>query len=786
MSVNRYISGFFLVLAVFFLVLPAKAAVITGTIYDFDTGEPVPAATIRVEGTGKSMLANEQGVYRLRLQPGKYKLKFSHIAHYSEHVEISVADSAFNLDVRLHPSMIQLKPIKVYERRYGPAEQIILEAIKRKKDILSKIDNYSFEAYTRMVLSDTAKPDSESIFLIAEAQHEYHWQSPDTYKEIITARKTSANIDQENVLVSIGGILNLNQNRIEINEYSIVSPTATDALDHYNYYLLDTIYIDSQAVFHLEIEPKNNIDPLFVGTIDIADSTFEVAGVEIEFNEVIKLPFVDKLKFSQTFSEFEKKYWMPITQDVSGIVNLMIPGVPVIDINYVSAIHNYRFNQGHPKGTFDEFALEVAKDADDIDSAAWLAGPTIPLTSLETRGYERLDSIVHAPKSILKRALGITMGSLLLMIDGYDYFHFNRVEGAYLGAVYEKKSILPRFDIRLRSGYSFDNEFWQHDYGFDFTISESRRIKFGADYHNKITHRPTIMTDLAYNSTFMSLGFKVDQLDYYREEGYRLHLHSKLLNKTRLTLSYSDYNQYSESNHTDYSFFYPNKEHRINPSIENGRLRSVSADFYWDSRPRMKNKNEIYYMMATNYIRFETGVEYASPDFIDNDFDLRRYYVSITKNQRIFGWGISSAYLYAGASDGYLPPQRYFTADYCGESMITSRSFKTMGESNFIGNRAGLVYLDHNFGIRLFRESRLPLIKKLPLSLSVHGGVFWTEFKNQANQPDDKFCKIAGSPYREVGFGIGRLPPMNLKMTFTWQLSDFDTENFSFDFMFEF
>ncbi len=109
-----------------------------------------------------------------------------------------------------------------------------------------------------------------------------------------------------------------------------------------------------------------------------------------------------------------------------------------------------------------------------------------------------------------------------------------------------------------------------------------------------------------------------------------------------------------------------------------------------------------------------------------------------------------------------------------------------MGEHNFAGNRVGLLYLDHNFGTRLFRESRLPLVKNLPLSLSIHGGLFWTEFKNQAEQPGDEYYKTARSPYREIGFGIGRLPLMNLKMTFTWQLSDYNTEDFSFDFMFVF
>jgi hypothetical protein len=779
---------FLLIISLLFVIftITSYAAVIKGTVYNYDSGEPIARVTIRVEGTGRSMLANEQGEYQLRLRPGEYNLKFSHIAHYSEYVKVSVGDSTIDFDVKLHPTLIHLKPIKVYERAYDPAQRIIVEAIRRKEEILSKIHDYSFEAYTKMVLRDTSKADSLSIFLIAESQHVYHWETPDTYKEIITARKQSANVEAGQVLVAVGGILNLNQNRIEVNEYSIVSPTAKDALDYYNYYLLDTIYIDSRPVFYLEIEPKNDIDPLFVGTINIADSTYEVAGVNISFNDAVKLPFIADLQFSQTFAEFEEKYWMPITQDIAGIVDFPIPGIPVIDVGYVSSIHNYEFNTGHPEGTFDEYTIEVAVDADDIDSAVWMAGPIIPLTLQEIRGYERIDSVAHAPKPILKRLLLLSLRSLMLLTEGYDYFHFNRVEGAYIGGAYEKNKILPRLDIRLRFGYAFDAKFWQHDYGFYFTLSKKQRIKFGADYHNKITRRPSIMTAANYNPTFMSLGFKVDQLDYYHEKGFLLNLESKLLNKTKLSISYKDYGQYSETNHSDYSLFYPNKLHRVNPPITEGRLRSLSANFRWDSRPRIKDKNEIFYMITTNYIKFNAGIEYAWPDFIDNDFGFKRYYISIIKRQRMFGWGISSVYLYAGASDSQLPPQRYFIIDFGGESMITNRSFKTMRDCNFAGNRAGVLYLEHNFGTRLFRESRLPIIKKLPFSLSVHGGIFWTEFRNHVVLPGDASYRVAEKPYREIGFGIGRLPMMNLKFMFTWQLSNYDTEKFSFDFMFVF
>ena len=40
--------------------------------------------------------------------------------------------------------------------------------------------------------------------------------------------------------------------------------------------------------------------------------------------------------------------------------------------------------------------------------------------------------------------------------------------------------------------------------------------------------------------------------------------------------------------------------------------------------------------------------------------------------------------------------------------------------------------------------------------------------------------RIAPKMYSEIGFGLGRIPPMMFKLFFTWQLSDYDTNRFTF------
>ncbi len=763
-----------------------SGGVIRGTIYDEETGEPVPFATVRVEGTGRSMLANEDGQYRLYLPEGTYQLKFSHIAHYSERLAVSVLDSVVVQDVRLRPSLVQLPGMKVYERAYDPGQQIILEAIAHKEEILAKIKAYSYEAYTKAVICDTTKDDSNNILLITENQVVSHWEYPHTYKEVLVAQRLSSNLQGVVVHMPIGELLNFNENRLDFGEFSVVSPTAKDALDYYNFYLLDTTYIDRQRVFRLEIEPKNNSDPLFVGTIDIADSIFAVVGVDVDFSQAFNIPFLASPHYAERYAEFENQYWMPIEihfeciLDLPGIPVPGIPRFPPMSFDYIAALHKFSFNVPHPKGTFDEYEYEVAEGCDDVDSATWNVGQLIPLTPEEIRGYQRIDSIMNAPRPLYRKLLRRGVQAVFFALRGnYDFFHFNRVEGAYLGLGASLGKLIPNTKLQLKSGYAFSGEHWQHNYGFTYTLSKRQKLKIGAEYHDEIKRRPTIISSQTANPTFLAVTNKTDPFDYYLEKGFIVTINTKIVNHTRFSVVYHDYNQHSAHNSTEYSMLRETKKHRNNPEIADGKLRSISSKFSYDSRKLSKYKGEESISWSTFYTLFSLGLETATPDLIDNDFDFARYYAGLYRRQRTFGLGTTSILVYAGASDKTLPPQRYFTVDF-GEGLLEGETyFKTLGETNFSGSRALVVYANHDFGCLLFRKSKLPLIRDIPFALSVHSGVFWTDFNNHPARPGDADLRLAQKPYAELGFGVGRLPPLFFRVNFTWQLSDYGTNTFS-------
>ncbi len=754
-----------------------SAVTLNGKVYDAVTKQPIPFSTIIVTDRAQSIMSNEEGYFRLKLLKGKYSVKFSHVAYYSVVEDIDMDSTDIEVSIYLNPAFIELPTINVYDRNYDAAQRIILQAIKRKDEILSQLNKYNFEAYTKVVVRDTSKSDSTNILLITETQLKAFWEYPDRYKEIITARKQSANLDASGNLVAIGKILNFNSNRIDFGEQSIVSPTAKDALDYYNYYLLDTLYYDSSLIYLLEIEPKSKTTPLFQGTIRIADSSFAVVGVDITFNEGFDNLIIKSLKLEQEFQEFHQKYWMPTVIKYFAIIDIPIPLIPTLSFDYTAALHQFHFEPDRQDTVFNDYVLEVDEHADDYDSTRWYDNQLIPLTDIEIVGYNYIDSVENN-KPLYKKLLPLIPASIYLVGFAQDYFHFNRVEGPYLGGKFSVDGIKDKFAVHLKTGYSFDAEIWQHRYNFTYLFNDKRKLKFGFEYQDEIKTQNTVISKPNGNSTLKSMFEKTDPYNYHLEKGFNLTTSIRPFSKVNIFLSYNDYNQYSIFNNSDYSFFNRKSSYRENPTISEGKLRSFSFKVQYDSRHLMKIKGKERIITSYPFTILKIGGEKADPSFIDNDFNFTQLYTSLYTERRVLGLGIGKLSMYGGKTvSGVLPPQKYFTIDYGADIMGYSMTFKTLDKLLFSGNRVFSLYYNHDFGTMLFKKSRLPFIQNIPYSFNLHGGVFWTDLNNHIYQIGDEYIKQTDKPYSEVGFGIGRLPLL-LKVYFTWQLSAYDTNKF--------
>src|SRR2546426_476900 len=185
-------------------------------------------------------------------------------------------------DVYLRPAPVALPPVTVTGAE-DPARRIIAAAIARKHELFGRIHDYRYAASVKFVVRDLAKPpdSAASVLLITETRTAAYWEQPDRYQETILARRQSSNLNAEQNLVTVGEIVNFNRERIDLRRYSLVSPIADDALDYYDYRVLDTLTVEGRPAFRLSLRPKLDASPLFVGVIDIADGTYDLLAIDV-------------------------------------------------------------------------------------------------------------------------------------------------------------------------------------------------------------------------------------------------------------------------------------------------------------------------------------------------------------------------------------------------------------------------------------------------------------------------------------------------------------------------
>ncbi|HVH08601.1 MAG TPA: DUF5686 family protein [Gemmatimonadales bacterium] len=759
---------------------------LVGTVYDTATGARLRLVTVRVMETQASALTDDAGHYRVTVPAGLVHLRVRHIGYEPAALAVNVAAGSTFQDVYLHPAPIPLAPVTVTAVE-DPAPRIIAGAIARKHQLFHGLHDYRYTAYVKFAVRDVGKPpdSASSVLLITETRTTAYWQQPDRYQETILARRQSSNLNAEQNLVTVGEIVNFNRDRVDLRKYSLVSPIADDALEYYDYRVLDTLVIDGRSVFQLALRPKSDAAPLFAGVIDIADSTYDVLAIDVGVNRTVRFNFVRNLRYRQRLRDMGGGRWMPYEIQLAGEVHIGVPlpGFPSdLAFEHAASLADFRFDEGHPPRDLREVRVVVSDAADHPDDSVWVGPRAIPLSVAESSAWTRIDSVAHQPPGLGARVRTGVDAAIFAATDP-DFFHFERVDGTYLGAGHAWRAT-PDLTFDTKLGYATGSEHWQYRGGARLRLSEPRRIWAGAWYHDETVSRPTFVSR-AYNPTYRALMFRLDPLDYYRERGLTLALGAKLFDFTSLAVRYDDQRETSLPVVTDYSIFSARRPQRPNPVILDGTLRSVSGTLSYDTRSMLRLKDGDVHLPGLTWTRVTLGAEIAAHDVLHGDFSFRRYSLLVERRQRTLNLGITTIVAAAGIATGWVPPQRYFAVDF-GMRALTFQAggFNTPGDTNYTGTRAGMVTVRHDFDRLLFAKSGLPLIRTLPFTLSVHGGVFWTEFHAHPPNPGDSLLVTAPRPYVEAGFGLGNLTPFlspfNLALHVTWQLSSYPTRRSQF------
>ncbi|MBE2255884.1 MAG: carboxypeptidase-like regulatory domain-containing protein [Ignavibacteria bacterium] len=758
---------------------------LTGTVYDLKFNSTVGFATLRIEGTNQVSTSDENGVYKFLLPEGGYKVVTSLIGYFSDTIYVNIEGGDIVRDVYLKQSEILTEEITVSGE--DPAYEIIRNAINYKNNFNSRLKEYKYEAYSKLVLKsnqmsvkDTAimKDKNEmGIFSILESESIGYFRKPNEFKEIIVSKIETANTRRG---VALPFVVNFYDDNVDLQEFKVPGPISNDAFDNYDYRLTGTTTIDSLTVFKIEMKNKSELVPQFSGTLYILDSIFALMKIDLTTNNAAKLRFFSNINFKQSFSPFtdtqKYEYWLPTDNQINGTGSLL--GFLQFKAEVFSVVKDYQINIPAPPGTFDKYIIKVQPGASK-DSSYWAKNRLIEPTPEEEFAYKQIEINEEKRKTeITISPTAINFGENFASVP-LSYYHYNRVEGNFLGLNLRYRADRWRTGADGMIGYGLDDQKLKYELSFRQRLLPDRSLNFGAGIYRKLTTMNFDVFFLArfYNS-MTSLGIKDDQYDYMYNSGWFARINYSPVPLFRFEGSIQQEKQQSAFKNTNFSFLKNDQLFKANPPINDAFSRSVGFSMRLDPNKYKYidwgDDNESR-LRLTNFPTIEFSYENNSKN-LGSTYDFRKYSVMMNGRNRA-GFLLNVTYKMGFTYlNGEVPYQSlaYFNANPGG--INPALGFKVMRYQEYLGDKLFYLNIENDFGKLIW--GNFPLLNTLNFVAFYNAGRSEISAKNFNLSSYKGYSETSGI-YQEAGVGIGGILSL-FRLDFAWRLNNFkDGKNFN-------
>ena len=322
------------------LIFQTKAQGVRGVVSG-DDGESLPFATIYVEETGSGTSTNQEAYYELQLKEGEYTLQFKFVGYETIRKEITVKGENIRLDVVLPKQSLLLDEVTTTAKATDPANWMMRKAIAKSSYHRQQIDAYSATVYVKgkgrvndipFYLTSVLKKEGidEETMIITESVSEVSYRRPNQFSEkvisIYASKKTDFNA---NPMRFIAG--SFYQDEIA----SVISPLSSKAFRYYRFKHLGAFMDGDNLINKIKVVPKVAGPNVFDGEIQLVEEDWALFRVDL--NAQIELGI--EVRIRQVYQNINNLAWMPITHqfDVDG--KLMGVG---FEGKYLASMSNYK------------------------------------------------------------------------------------------------------------------------------------------------------------------------------------------------------------------------------------------------------------------------------------------------------------------------------------------------------------------------------------------------------------------------------------------------------------
>jgi hypothetical protein len=508
----------------------AQTTVVSGTVTDAGTRQPLPYVTVSFSGSTIGGQTSISGKYSISTTMQFDHIKVSFVG-YKDAVLAIIPGKTQVVNVRLFPEAQQLKEVVVksgkktrYRNKDNPAVELIRQVIAHRP--LNRPESYpyvEYKEYDKMVMSvvnvsptlsakkffrkykfvidnrDTTSVPGKSLlplYLDEKVSQVYYRKSPEKTKSVVLGEK-SVDFGEQVDNAGVGEYLKHMYYNVDIYDNSIflmtnnfLSPIADSGPTYYKYFITDTVVVDNIKVVELTFTPRNLSDMLFQGKIYITlNGDYAVQKAVLYINKDINLNFVKTMHVDLDFLKNpDGKYHLSksVTYADFGFKKSGhggLYGIRTVDYS------DYVVNRPHPKEMYDGLDQDVGYDAKHQTDEFWAQNRPDTLTTAESKTYHNIDSLKDMPS--YKRAMDIAT----LLLAGYKgfgwfevgpantFYSFNPVEGFRLrlgGRTTPQLS--KRYYFETYAAYGFKDERWKYFLSATYSLNDKSIYKFPQNY----------------------------------------------------------------------------------------------------------------------------------------------------------------------------------------------------------------------------------------------------------------------------------------------------------------
>ena len=524
MNFRTYI--FFILVFLISYNLQAQTITVSGRVVDDDTDEGVAFCSIFLNSsTPIGVTSDFEGNYT-------FQIDFSLVAGDSIGAvsigynigmkPISKTVSEQTINFRLKSASLTMGEVVVLAGE-NPANEIIRQIIKNKKrNVHKNFESYEVELYSKTELDlDNIDPDlkdskifNEVQFIfnnvdsvsdvkpflpayVAERLYDiYFTKKSQSEKEIIKAQKVSG-ISNSSVVDFINRLhekYSIYDNYITMLGKEFISPFSNNALMSYEFYILDSTFIQNEWSYKLKFKPKRKQENTFYGDFWVSMENYGVEIVNMRMSPDVNINLVNRVIIYQEFLK-QDSLWLPYKEktviDFASDKSEKRPGI----IGRKTQMYkNFKVDdpstaERYQKADPEEIDWQVVnKDAD-----FWEENRHEELSKNEEAVYRMVDSIKQVP--IYK-----TMADLINTLGG-GYQVIGPIElGAWWDIININNREGWRFGMGLGTSYKFSKKLRLYGYGaygiwdkqwkyrglFEYVFDHYRRREMGVQYRDDV------------------------------------------------------------------------------------------------------------------------------------------------------------------------------------------------------------------------------------------------------------------------------------------------------------